>query len=344
MAAPTQLRLACLRCGTEVRVDRSNPHCPACDWIPPLCGGVCDLRDDPARDTALDIENYDADHGVGRRSDQLASVYQSILTERGLSGVGQVLEIGAGSGNLTAGLIRSEFFHNITSTDISPRFMSLLRRRVADGTAAAQGMPDKLRLFLMDANRNPFSDASFDCVLGHSILHHLEYFERTVTEACRVTRPGGVCIFGEPVLDIHVFAGLAARLVLHHETTAGTLGTQRRRALNALANRPTIKRANLEADRTGLAETEDKFIFPIDTMRRLATQAGFTGFDCVSPAGSLSLGQHARQIMERVFQQFGEDVGFLENYAYLFDSLTTHYGEPMRLNGMAPFSYFVFSR
>src|ERR1700759_688152 len=50
-----------------------------------------------------------------------------------------------------------------------------------------------------DAESLPFSDESFDLVLGHAVLHHLPNLRRAFAEFHRVLRPGGRIVFaGEP--------------------------------------------------------------------------------------------------------------------------------------------------
>ena len=214
--------------------------------------------------------------------------------------------------------------------------MEKLQRRLGPQPA------NRLRSFLLDANDIPFCENSFDCVVGHSVLHHLAQFENTIAECFRVTRPGGVCVFGEPVMDIHVYAALAASLILKLEEAKAPQTGGRRKALNALTNRPKVKRANLDGDRSKLADIEDKFVFPIDYMRALGDRIGFSHFDCISRAGRSTLGNSARSLIERTCEKLGENTDFLDDYDFLFDSLTQTLGAPMKINGLTPFSYFVF--
>jgi SAM-dependent methyltransferase len=64
----------------------------------------------------------------------------------------------------------------------------------------ARARADGLDARVMDAHHLQFPDASFDCVLGTAILHHLEY-DKAVHEVHRVLRPGGTAIFTEPLRD-----------------------------------------------------------------------------------------------------------------------------------------------
>lgn len=63
--------------------------------------------------------------------------------------------------------------------------------------AAARGIDADFRK--MDAHELAFGDASFDCVFGVAILHHLE-FDRAMREIHRVLRPGGSIMFVEPLI------------------------------------------------------------------------------------------------------------------------------------------------
>jgi ubiquinone/menaquinone biosynthesis C-methylase UbiE len=103
-----------------------------------------------------------------------------------------VLEVGCGTGNFTGPLIAS--FVNLTAIDVSTDLLAVARTR----------MPTA-RLLQMDAHSLAFKDASFDAVVGCSVLHHLDwdtFFDRVR----RVLRPSGVIRFSEPnLLNPHVF-------------------------------------------------------------------------------------------------------------------------------------------
>jgi SAM-dependent methyltransferase len=57
---------------------------------------------------------------------------------------------------------------------------------------------DKATCLVMDAHKLDFPDASFDFVVGRSILHHLD-FPVAIREISRVLRPGGTALFEEPL-------------------------------------------------------------------------------------------------------------------------------------------------
>jgi ubiquinone/menaquinone biosynthesis C-methylase UbiE len=65
---------------------------------------------------------------------------------------------------------------------------------------ARQSFGHVAEFHVMDAHRLDFQDASFDVVIGRSILHHLDY-EAAISEIARVLKPGGYAIFTEPLRD-----------------------------------------------------------------------------------------------------------------------------------------------
>lgn len=338
MAQQSSPKLVCPQCAAVVPVSADAVCCAACGWAPAIVEGIIDLREDKSFDTLLDVEAYDGAHGVDAQTALLAKVYEGILRDKGCDGAASVCEIGAGSGNLTYGLLNSDFFGEVHTSDISLAFMKLLRKRV--GADSHKG----LFCYLLDANKNPFESNSFDLVVGHSILHHLERFETTIRESFRITKPGGFCVFGEPILDIHVFVGLSCSIILHMEGGKNRLERCQLMALKALAARPQLKRDHLESDRTGLRAIEDKFMFPIDYMRALSASIGFKGFDCVSVRKRFTLGEHVSRQIRHVLAQTKADAAFVDDYAFLFKRLTENYAKPMKMNEIAPFSFFVFSK
>ena len=58
--------------------------------------------------------------------------------------------------------------------------------------------------------RLPFADASFDCIVANSFLHHLPELDEAVKEFTRVLRPGGYYFgrepnFNNPIVRTYVF-------------------------------------------------------------------------------------------------------------------------------------------
>jgi SAM-dependent methyltransferase len=97
-----------------------------------------------------------------------------------------VLELGCGTGYFTSELVRSGA--EIVAIDVSPDLLQLAR---------AQHSAPNVRYELQNAYAMSYPDASFDSVVGSSVLHHLE-IQPALREIHRVLKPSGAIFFTEP--------------------------------------------------------------------------------------------------------------------------------------------------
>ncbi len=94
---------------------------------------------------------------------------------------GRVLDVGCGTGTFLRGLPER---YDKFGVDISS---AMLRAARDSGLGVTQA----------SAGRLPFEDASFDLVATFAVLHHLidpKLVRATISEMCRVTKPGGAVI------------------------------------------------------------------------------------------------------------------------------------------------------
>jgi len=97
-----------------------------------------------------------------------------------------VLELGCGSGTFTAELARA--FPHLVAIDVAETLIEVARSR-----------SPTIDFRVMDAHRMSFADATFDLVVGCSVLHHLDWGS-ALREVHRVLKPGGRVRFSEPNL------------------------------------------------------------------------------------------------------------------------------------------------
>ena len=113
---------------------------------------------------------------------------------------GRILEVGCGTGGLLASAARLGL--EIEGVDIALRWLVVARRRLDDRGVSVP-------LLAASADRLPYADASFDCVVADSLMEHLDDPASAVVEWARVLRPGGSLLVWSPnrhalTVDPHV--------------------------------------------------------------------------------------------------------------------------------------------
>lgn len=97
---------------------------------------------------------------------------------------GDILDFGAGKGNLTKQLMRLKQFNSISAVDLFPRPDSL---------------DSNIHWVSRDLNEvTDFSDQSFDVLVSAEVIEHLENPRAVVREWFRLLRPQGVLLFSTP--------------------------------------------------------------------------------------------------------------------------------------------------
>lgn len=125
---------------------------------------------------------------------QYRKLTDSALHVVGGAQAGDTLLIGSAYGNLIPRLAGSLNGEPLTVVDVAP-----IQLERAYDKLARVGLAGRVRLRRMDAERLRFSDDSHDTSLFFLLLHELppEVRRRAVSEALRVTRPGGSLVLAE---------------------------------------------------------------------------------------------------------------------------------------------------
>lgn len=99
---------------------------------------------------------------------------------------GDVLELGAGSGEMAAALLQRSPGVRLTLTDIDERMVATARDHFPKSPRPAVEQADSTAL--------PYEASSFDFVLSFLMLHHVVSWQAAVAQAARVLKPGGMLI------------------------------------------------------------------------------------------------------------------------------------------------------
>jgi SAM-dependent methyltransferase len=141
---------------------------------------------------------------VGRWS---RAVAREFLTWLAIPPGSRWLDVGSGTGALSATILAGASPASVTGIDSSDGFVAYARERVADPRASFRQA---------DAQTLPFPPASFDAAVSGLVLNFVPQPERAVAEMARVTRPGGtVAVYlwdyaGEMQLMRHFWDAAAA--------------------------------------------------------------------------------------------------------------------------------------
>lgn len=115
--------------------------------------------------------------------------------------------------------------------------------RIADVSAAEAGLsPENIKHFVVNAEALPFPGNHFDAVRCERLTQHLtvEAAANVVAEACRVTRPGGTCVFLDTdwaSLSIHSNAVALERILVSLHLNSWQNGFAARAVGQHLSNR-----------------------------------------------------------------------------------------------------------
>ena len=181
-----------------------------------------------------------------------------------------ILDAACGSGWVTAGLLQNKNILNCRfhAFDISPDGPEMLARFERSIKSS-----NRLEMSAQNAEAMTFGDATFDVIIGSSILHHFDAFESFLSDCRRILKPGGVAVFGEP-FAIGYGLGAAALLIAQRQ-----LGTNYKLVEN---NYNDIAFRN-KSPKELLRKLVDKHLFFQSTFVQLAQQIGFSSANFILP-------------------------------------------------------------
>ncbi|GAA1654570.1 class I SAM-dependent methyltransferase [Actinoplanes couchii] len=137
-------------------------------------------------------------------------LHRRLLDAAGVEPGARVLEIGCGTGNLSAALVRRTPAVKVVGIDPDRAALARARRKVPDGEFRHAWAADL-----------PLPDGAVDVVLSSLMLHHLDDPVAGLREVARVLAPGGRL----HIVDFHLDPALltAAGLTAVTETGQGRL-------------------------------------------------------------------------------------------------------------------------
>jgi SAM-dependent methyltransferase len=214
-------------------------------------------------------ETYDEHIGGANREDLLRSgrgAWQVVM-RHATRPIHTLLEIGAGGGTCSLGLVAGAPGVQTVITDTSPAFLRMVLRKMR-----AAGLPGESTTFATlageDLARLPAD--SLDAIVIASALHHVSDWRGLLRDAAVRLREGGVLVTQEPCREGNLMMGMALDIVLSSLWPKDTLeATDLERITRC---RDSIY---LLADSTAVKQGEDKHSFLITELIAGADAADF---------------------------------------------------------------------
>jgi len=261
--------LRCPRCNNPLTRHEPGLSCTA-GHLYPVREGIPLLWADGEDRNALEEIDYDAVHAIGSKAvEGIGDDWARLLADIGHA-AGDVLEIGAGTGALTKGLLAKASPRSLVVTDVSERFLVPL-------VTATRGGPVPVHGVAFDTNTNVFREEAFDTIVGRSVLHHLLDYADVLAVMRQRLREGGILVVFEPVLHGKTILSLLLGIVLraHDEGWQTVLSEDERSRLQHLLRHQT-KSGWHPQDRDSLARLNDKYIFDVEDLLALARRLGYS--------------------------------------------------------------------
>lgn len=138
-------------------------------------------------DSPEEASDYDAmDHTAVNRAfvDDLLTIADPQQSK------GTILDVGTGTARIPIELCGREKSLRVVGIDMSASML-----RVGHSNVNSARLMDRIALELIDAKRMPYDNDRFVCVISNSIVHHIPDPAVVLSEAGRVTAPGGTLFF-----------------------------------------------------------------------------------------------------------------------------------------------------
>ena len=340
--------LACPQCHADKRASQIVYHSPdqlSCS----SCHRQFSVRDGLPNfllDTTIksELEKNPASyihHLKGTNTDNTYATWNALLGEfNALNGA--YLEIGAGNGFLSNGIIQYSRYEKIAITDISEMF---IRDIISKNSDAGR----KVDYYICDANHLPFQDNSFDVVVGRSILHHLLHYEKTLGEIFNILKPNGKAFFLEPILQGKLLVAFFLKIIMasNDNQQSGIFTSDQIKKINVLIRHLT-KTSRIGSDLEALSAMEDKYIFDVVAIKNLSQKIGYGRFIYKNYCPKDNKDDYPewgyKQYVFAHVKKFGVTREQLAKFDYLFNSFGETFSDHINHQLYTPMGYFVFEK
>jgi SAM-dependent methyltransferase len=286
--------------------------------------------------TRLDDIDYDEHYSVSNKSSyRVFADLKAVLGERLKASYDVLVEIRAGTGGFTKGMLTNIQVSEAIITDISSKMLSQCKRRVFDDKHLA----DNITFATYSSAENIFPSDNVDCIVGYFVLHHILNYKDFLKSSFNILRKGGSFIFSEPGYQFHHALVLSMPEVLEALIDEGDLNSEN--DLIRLGN--WIRELNFNLKYVGdpdvLSDREDKHLFLREDVKQGAFDAGFELVEII-PYGSRVI----RASLESYLPQLDLSPLFLDKVFNIFEYRHKKYFDRLAHEDAVPAYVFYFKK
>lgn len=180
----------------------------------------------------------------------MEKVHQTILSNLGFDGKGELLEVGCGSGALTIRAALTWPEAKVTGLDYWGAMYNY-SKAVCEKNAASEGVADRRTFVHGDANKLDIPDERFDAVISNYVYHNITGAAKQalLLESLRVLKKGGVFVLHDNMKP-HLYGDMGAFVrklrdmgyseVQYVQTASAIFGSKRRAAMMMLGDSAMI--------------------------------------------------------------------------------------------------------
>ncbi len=315
-------------------------NCSVCNRSFPIVDDVPHLLPNINAKTKLENIDYDEVHAINEKArtkiyQQWEEIFKSYNANKG-----SILEIGSGTGNITASLVNNSNFSQVHSCDISQKFLNSIEKNYCITDEAK----NKINFYICDANQLPFAPESFDVVMGHSVLHHFLYYKRTIKRSYDALKPGGIAAFYEPVIQGKILIAFFIDLMLKfQENSLKIFSNEEVQRMRKMVSH--ITKASRIKEKTELASMEDKYIFDITELSGIAAKIGFKSFASINHGGvnSTAIRGYKPYVISTLLM-INIPKEKIQHFDFMFDSFAETLSDLIGDQLVTPMVYLVFQK
>lgn len=295
-------RLHCPRCKGRLKTTPSVTDavaslcCTGCECVVPAVNGIADFVGERAI-LANDPLGYHGDTLADEAaSADLLQRIRAVADGRWPASLGDVLELGCGSGQMTLGLARAlgAEVRDLLVVDTTMDMLHACRSRLA---RVDTGSHEAVLFARLSAHEDAIRDAVADTVAGSTVLPRFGDVRRFLTTVHRVLKPGGRAFFVMPNRRYHqaLCSAMAAALVRQHARDKAWPV-----AHHGVMQRLAYLRQQLvhQDDQAFLTGLRDKHLFDSEALEDLALEVGFATVDVIPLDPDPRGGETARRLCQ----------------------------------------------